>query len=87
MFCMVLLYECIFAFYAITWEILYLKAGAGGGIFTIEKKTMLNMVKLCVIPEKKPYSPPQNFHSRRVFFNSHYLEFPLLFSGLNSQYM
>ena len=25
----------------------------GGGVFIIEKETMLNMVKLCVIPEKK----------------------------------
>ena len=31
----------------------------GGGVFIIEKETMLNMVKLCVIPEKKKtYSPP-----------------------------
>lgn len=58
---MVLLYECIFAFYAISWEILYLEAGAGGGVFIIEKKTMLNMVKLCVIPEKKNHTPPPEF--------------------------
>ena len=56
----------------------------GGGVFIIEKETMLNMVKLCVIPEKKKNHtppPPQNFHSRRVFFNSHYLEFPSLFQA------
>ena len=35
--------------------------GRGGGIFTIEKKTMLNMVKLCVIPEKKTILPPPEF--------------------------
>ena len=35
--------------------------GRGGGVFTIEKKTMLNMVKLCVIPEKKTILPPPEF--------------------------
>ena len=61
--------------------------GGGGVCFTIEKKTVLNMVKLCVIPEKNTILPPRISIPEGSSLNSHYLEFPIFLSGLNSQYM